>query len=157
MNAQADYYVLNGCLPEESFFLTSSGFFLTSSGVWIIVSEFGSTRFGGEEGLLHTVLQCVVNTQWCVPPDQRFDLLVLVSVHLDWSGALHYVERVLRLGAFLICSLSWHAALADWVRSKELNIATLCMLRQQASIIQGKTRNCIFNNTPGILLCYFTV
>lgn len=40
-------------------------------------SEFGSTRVGEEEGLLDAVLACVVSTQWCVPSDQRFDLLVL--------------------------------------------------------------------------------
>lgn len=40
-------------------------------------SEFGSTRLGEEEGMLQRVLQCVVITQWYVPPDQRFDLLVL--------------------------------------------------------------------------------
>ncbi|KAK7113620.1 wings apart-like protein homolog [Littorina saxatilis] len=40
-------------------------------------SELGCTRFGEEESLMETVLQCVVSTQWCVPPDQRFDLLVL--------------------------------------------------------------------------------
>ncbi|KAL8595031.1 hypothetical protein ACOMHN_002010 [Nucella lapillus] len=40
-------------------------------------SEQGSTRAGIEEGLMHTVLTCVAGTQWCVPPDQRFDLLVL--------------------------------------------------------------------------------
>ncbi|KAL8559122.1 hypothetical protein ACOMHN_046170 [Nucella lapillus] len=39
--------------------------------------EFGCTRVGEEEGLLQSVLQCVINVQWCVPPDQRFDVLVL--------------------------------------------------------------------------------
>ena len=41
-------------------------------------SEFGSTRVGEEAGLLQIVLQCVASTQWCVPADHRFDLLVLV-------------------------------------------------------------------------------
>ncbi|XP_076441923.1 uncharacterized protein LOC143280963 [Babylonia areolata] len=40
-------------------------------------NEQGSGRVGQEEGLLHTVLTCVACTQWSVPPDQRFDLLVL--------------------------------------------------------------------------------
>ncbi|XP_076458860.1 uncharacterized protein LOC143292454 [Babylonia areolata] len=39
--------------------------------------EFGCTRVGEEEGLLQTALQCVINIQWCVPLDQRFDVLVL--------------------------------------------------------------------------------
>ena len=44
-----------------------------------VCSEFGTTRIGQEVGLLETVLVCVVSTQWCIPPDHRFDLLVLVS------------------------------------------------------------------------------
>lgn len=44
-----------------------------------ICAEFGSAKVGEEKGLLQTVLSCMLSTQWYIPSDQRFDLLVLVS------------------------------------------------------------------------------
>lgn len=43
------------------------------------IPEWGSMKIGEQDGLMFTVLQCVLQLPQFIPKDQRFDLLVLVS------------------------------------------------------------------------------
>lgn len=40
-------------------------------------------KIGEQEGLMYTVLQCVLQLPQFIPKDQRFDLLVLVSAFCE--------------------------------------------------------------------------
>lgn len=44
-------------------------------------SEFGCTKIGEQENFLNVTLLCTLKSPQFVPPDTRFDLLVLVSMH----------------------------------------------------------------------------